>query len=257
VKEVVHSVSRVIVCLAPPADNNGVTSVTCAAGAITLMSLLSPPHAFAQTNQPLTSSPLVRRPRRPPRTVTARKAPNSPRTPVSARVVRGTASEFRVVSAPEVHVGHSRDRGGAAAAAAHPIDGQRRFPPLRTSREFGRARVVFLFRSGQIVNREWLGSRRRVQVGTYLDRPHTPWLPLEKRETNKVSATPGPDLIRAELVRRGAEPYGHQGQRATRPSDGRVLFVSVRPQRAGAVFVRRVGARTATSATETAWSELS
>ena len=131
--------------------------MTCAAGAITLMSLLSAPHAFAQTNQPLTSSPLVRA------AETAEQSqPEKPEQPADTgfgAIVRGTASDF--ASFPRrKSTWVILAIGGAAAAAAHPLDDD------VNAHLQGSDAAEWFFAAGKVIGNGWvLGG---AAVGTYL-----------------------------------------------------------------------------------------
>jgi membrane-associated phospholipid phosphatase len=161
-------------------------SVTRVPGAIILMSLLIAPHAFAQTNQPLTSSPLVRA------AETAEQSeaekPEQPADTGFGAIVRGTASDF--ASFPRrKSTWVILAIGGAAAAAAHPID------DTVNAHLQGSDAAEWFFAAGKVIGNGWvLGG---AAVGTYLIGRYA-MAPTEGK-TNKVSHT-GADLIRAELV---------------------------------------------------------
>jgi membrane-associated phospholipid phosphatase len=160
--------------------------VTRLPGAITLISLLIAPHAFAQTNQPLTSSALD----------SAAEIAGQPQSEESEQpahtgfsaLVRGTASDF--ASFPRrKSTWVILAIGGAAAAAAHPIDDE------VNARLQGSDAAKWFFAAGKVIGNGWVQGG--AAVGTYLIGRYA-MAPTEGN-TNQVSHT-GADLIRAELV---------------------------------------------------------
>ncbi len=192
------------------------------------MSLLIAPHAFAQTNQPLTSSPQVRA------AETAEQSqaekPEQPADTGFGAIVRGTASDF--ASFPRRQsTWVILAIGGAAAAAAHPID------DTVNAHLQGSDAAEWFFAAGKVIGNGWVLRRRFSR--------HVSDRPLRHGSHRRQDQQGFPYRGRSHSSgarRRGADVW-HQGQRATRPPDGRMLFVSVRPRVRD--VRRRVGARTA------------
>ena len=121
------------------------------AGAITMMSLVIAPHAFAQTNQPLTSAALASAAE-----IAEQPQSEEPEQPAHtgfSTLVRGTASDF--ASFPRRQsTWVILAIGGAAAAAAHPIDDN------VNARLQGSDAAEWFFAAGKVIGNGWvLGVR--------------------------------------------------------------------------------------------------
>jgi len=153
---------------------------------MTVLSLLIAPHAFAQTDQPLTSAALAS-----VAEIAGQPQAEKPEQPDHTgftELVRGTASDF--ASFPRrKSTWVILAIGGAAAAAAHPVDDD------VNARLQGSDAADWFFAAGKVIGSGWVQGG--ASVGTYLIGRYA--MASTEGRTNKVSHI-GIDLIRAQLI---------------------------------------------------------